>query len=318
MQPDTRLKIAIVRRRAQLDIVDHRRTRRAVEAGHWVRVAAGSYARRAEWSALTPGERHRTKVIEVITRLAKPAIIAHRAAAACWGIDTLGAWPSRVEVLADRASGGRSGGAIRRYAWGLDEVERVPFGAHEITTPAQTALDLARTLPFMQAVVAVDQALWANRTGGSLATKAAILQLLESSPQRRGDARARRVIEFATHLSGSVQESRSRVLIAQLGFPTPRLQERRVLRSGRLAYGDFYFAEHDHWCELDGRGKYLSPEFTGGRTAEEIVIDEKNRENEIRREVRAFSRWEPGDTDDPRVLYDILTADGLPSSLPRP
>ena len=97
-----------------------------------------------------------------------------------------------------------------------------------------------------------------------------------------------------------------------------RLQERRVLRSGRLVFGDFYFPNHDHWAELDGRGKYRSPDFGADRDPAEIVIDEKNRENEIRREVRGFSRWEPFDADHPRRLYDILTTDGLPSSLPRP
>ena len=68
---------------------------------------------------------------------------------------------------------------------------------------------------------------------------------------------------------------------------------------------------------MGGRGKYLSPEFTEKRPTAEIVIDEKNRENEIRRTVRGFSRWEPSDIT-PRRLYDILTADGLHSPLPRP
>ncbi len=48
------------------------------------------------------------------------------------------------------------------------------------------------------------------------------------------------------------------------------------------------------------------------------MIDEKNRENEIRREVRGFSRWDCADLEHPRRLYDILTGDGLRSALPRP
>ena len=50
----------------------------------------------------------------------------------------------------------------------------------------------------------------------------------------------------------------------------------------------------------------------------DAVIDEKNRENEIRREVRGFSRWDRTDVERPRRLYDILTGDGLRSALPRP
>ena len=55
-----------------------------------------------------------------------------------------------------------------------------------------------------------------------------------------------------------------------------------------------------------------------GRDPAAIVIDEKNRENEIRREVRGFSRLEATDADHPRRVYDILTRDGLRSRLPRP
>ncbi|QAY61664.1 hypothetical protein ET475_02265 [Microbacterium protaetiae] len=194
----------------------------------------------------------------------------------------------------------------------------MPWGDHEITTPAQTALDLARVLPFVRAVSAVDQAIWSERPGGPLTTLADIRKLLESSAPSRGDARARRVLDFANPLAANVRESQSRVVVVQLGFPMPLIQVRRTLRSGRLAIADLFFEREDHWCEIDGRGKYLSPEFGADRSSAEIVIDEKNRENEIRREVRGFSRWEALEADNPRRIWDILTGDGMPCSRPRP
>lgn len=109
-----------------------------------------------------------------------------------------------------------------------------------------------------------------------------------------------------------------RLLVVALGFPIPRRQERRTLPSGRCVFGDLSFPDADHWLEIDGRGKYTSPEYTGGRTPAAVVIDEKNRENEIRREVRGFSRLEATDADHPQRVYDVLTADGLRSSKPRP
>ena len=187
-----------------------------------------------------------------------------------------------------------------------------------MTTPARTAIDLARALPFVNADAAVDQALWVRRAGGPLTTASALKDLAYGPTTRRGDLHVRRVVDAATHLADNVRESQSRIVISQLGFPTPRLQERRVLPSGRVVFGDFFFPQHDHWAELDGRGKYRSPEYAGTREPADVVIDEKNRENEIRRVVRGFSRWEPRDVDEPRRLYDILTADGLPSRLPRP
>lgn len=193
-----------------------------------------------------------------------------------------------------------------------------PWGRHRVTTPAQTALDLARVLPFVEGVAVVDQAIQSGRPGGALTTRAEIEGLWALDAAHRGNPRASRAISFANPLAANVRESQSRVVLARLGFPTPRLQERRVLRSGRLVYGDFFFPAYDHWAELDGRGKYRSPDFGADRDPAAIAIDEKNRENEIRREVRGFSRWEPFDADNPRLLYDILTSDGLPSCLPRP
>jgi len=309
--------IVVSRRGDQLDPVDDKRRRRLVAAGTWTRVVPGVYVLTEEWMRLRPIQQHQVRLHEVARRLAPGAVVSHLAAAAELGIDVLGAWPKTIDVTIDRARGGRSGGWVRRHALGLEHVKRVPFGTHEITTAAQTALDLARTLPFVRASSAVDQALWTERDGGPLTTKDEIFALLDVAP-RRGDVRARRVIESAEVLAANVRETQGRVLFTQLGFPASRPQERRELRSGRLAFGDHYFPEHDHWLEIDGRGKYLSPEFGSDRDAAEIVIDEKNRENEIRREVRGFTRLEATDLDHPRRVYDILTGDGLPSSKPRP
>lgn len=223
------------------------------------------------------------------------------------------------------ARGGRSSGAIRRHPRDLDAIEITfagdapgPCGIHFVTSPAQTALDLARVEPFLRGVSIIDQAIWAERPGGELTDTAAIRRLLGGAPPHRGDVRALRALSFATPLAANVRESQSRVVLARLGFARPRLQERRVLPSGRMVFGDFYWPDHDHWGELDGDTKYLDATMLKGRSAADAVIDEKNRENEIRREVRGFSRWQPSDADHPRRLYDILTRAGLPSALPRP
>ncbi|MCW3493823.1 hypothetical protein [Microbacterium sp. SSM24] len=310
--------IVVLRRRDQLDAVDDRRLARGVRSGIWVRVTTGAYARRVDWLALRPIERHRVFVHEVCRRLEPGAVVSHLAAAAVHGMDVLGKWPDRVDVRIERATGGRSGGAVCRHACGLEEVQTTDFGVHALTTPAQTALDLARTLPFLRASTAVDQALWSGRPGGALATRDELLALLDAGPPQRGDVRALHVVHLAEDGAANVRETHARVLLAKLGFPVSRPQERRLLASGRLVFGDRYFPEQDHWLEIDGRGKYMSPEFLGGRLPAEIVIDEKNRENEIRREVRGFSRLEAIELDDERRVYDILTADGLPSSRRRP
>lgn len=316
MHPPPVPDVLVVRRRDSADPLDNRRLRRSLDAGTWVRVAPGAFVPASDWAALTPIERHRLRVKEIADRARRQQVFSHFAAAAVLDIDVLGPWPDRVDVTIDRSTGGRSGGAVSRHALGLDGVDVTPWNGHLITSPAQTALDLARQLPFVGAVAVIDQATWTRRRGGALTTADDISTLLAGS-SRRGRGRALRAIAASRDLADNVRETESRLLIARLGFPEPRLQERRVLPSGRVVYGDFYFPDADHWAELDGRGKYRSPEFAGGRSTAEIVIDEKNRENEIRRTVSAFSRWEPSDIT-PRRLYDILTADGLRSARRRP
>ncbi|GAA5211436.1 hypothetical protein [Microbacterium kyungheense] len=311
-------ELVVMRRREQLDVVDDRRLRRNLASGSWTRITAGSYVVTAEWRRLRPIQRHRVLVDEVARRLEPGAVISHFAAAAQHDIDILGAWPRRVDVRIERATGGRSGGAVKRRAIGLEGVEREPFGMHELTTPAQTALDIARSAPFLVAASAVDQAIWRDRDGGPLTTVEELTSLLDAVPRQRGDVRARRVLDVADPGAANPRETKAAHVLRSLGFPRSRSQERRILRSGRLVFGDRYFPEHDHWLEVDGRGKYLSPDFGDDRDPHEIVIDEKNRENEIRREVRGFSRLEATDFDNPRLVYDVLTADGLPSTKPRP
>jgi hypothetical protein len=307
----------LFRRADRPEPVDYRRLRAALASGTWVRVCTGAYCPGPSWVNLSPLERHRLMTLEVSRRLRGPSVLSHFAAAACWGIDILGAWPDRVDVTIEAARGGRSSGHIRRWPAPLEDIEWTEDDdGRRLTTPAQTALDLARVLPFTQAVAMLDQALWADRPGAPLTSKAAIVDRMVST--HRGDTRALRALEFAETKAANPRESEGRVLFARLGFEKPRLQERRVLRSGRLVFGDYYFPEADHWCELDGNGKYLSPEYTGGRSPEQIVLDEKNRENEIRREVRGFSRLLPSDLDHPRRVFDILTADGLRNTKRRP
>ncbi|HOQ22130.1 hypothetical protein [Microbacterium paulum] len=310
--------IVIARTRELHDPPDYRRLKRRLHSGSWCRVAPGAYARASEWEALRPIQRHAVRVGEEALRVDAPVVFSHFAAAAIWGIDVLGEWPTRVEVRIPRATGGRSSGAIRRRALGIDGLELAEWRDHRVTSPAQTVVDLAHDLPFARAVSAIDQAIWRDRPGGALTTKDAVLDVLNGTPARSGSARARRAVQASEPLAANVRETQMRVLVQDLGFARPRLQERRVLASGRLVFGDLYFVEADHWVEIDGRGKYLSPQFGTGRDPAAIVIDEKNRENEIRREVRGFSRLEATDADHPRRVYDILTRDGLRSRLPRP
>lgn len=314
---DTPPAQAVFRRREWADSVNERRLAAQIAQGKLVRVAPGAYVPAAVWRALTPMQKHAQRVWEAASRTRPGTVYSHFAAAAVHDIDILGVWPDVVDVTVDRANGGRSTGRLRRHTRALDGIELVPWGEHFITSPAQTVIDLAAALPYLQGVVIADRSLWARRRDGALTTVRELRHRLASFTGR-GGVRASRVVEFASPLSDSVGESRSRVLIDMLGFPAPELQHEFVLPSGRRVRTDTFWPEFDHVGEFDGVGKFLDPELLKGRTPAQALIDEKDREDELRRVVRGLSRWRTPELDHPARLYDILLRAGLPTSRPRP
>ena len=309
----------IIRRREQILLgTNDAALRKFTHDGGLVRIGHGSYARTSTWKKLDPQEQHRLKVLEAAERARGTVVYSHYAAAALWGIRILGTWPDRIDVTTDQATGGRSSGTVRRHTRSLTDVEIAELDGLLLTSPAQTAVDLARTMRFADGVVVMDSALRLGRKPAPLTTRDAIARVIEGVTGQSGYRRARAAAQFASGHSGSTAESHSRVLIHLLGFPQPVLQQLFILPSGRKAFPDFYWRDFDHAGECDGRSKYTDPQFLRGRTAEQAVIEEKNRENELRQVVGRLSRWEPRELYPPRKLYDRLTFDGLPSTKPRP
>lgn len=309
----------VVHRRRERDgvILNDRQMRRAMRSGTYRRVVAGSYVRTSEWSALRAMQQHYVRVLEVADRARGPIVFTHSAAAAVHGIDRIGSWPETVDVRIRQSSGGRSSGAVRRRALGFEGVELVEWRGHLLTSPAQTAVDLAAEGTFTAGVIALDQALWARRDGGALATRDDMQRALDTN-RRRGTAKAAAAIEFSTSLADSVRESEGRVVLDRLGFPRPVLQREFLLPGGKRVKSDFYFADYDHIGEFDGTGKYFDPDILNGRTPQQALLEEKDRADALRRQVSGFSRWRTPDQKDPALLYNILVADGLPSRFPPP
>jgi hypothetical protein len=316
MNPESR---PIVRRRDEVVIgTPDSALRRGLRTGTMVTVTAGVYAEAAWWGSLEPIEHHRERVLATAERMSTSPVFSHFAAAALWGIRILGSWPDLVDVTLDRATGGRTDGRIRRRCTGLEGVEVVPLEGLLVTTPAQTVADLARILPFADAVAAIDSALHRRRRPAPLATQDEVARAVASLEGRRGYRKAVAASAFSTSLSDSVKESQSRVLLHELGFPRPVLQQEFRLLNGRMAEVDFFWPDHSHIGECDGKAKYRDPAMLDGRTRDQVFFEEKERENQLRRMVRGFSRWEPEELDTPRRLYDRLVRDGLPSARRRP
>ncbi len=288
----------------------HNHLVRAVRDGELVRIAPGVYIPAETWTTSYPDARHKLRVFAQLPRLGD-VVYSHHSAASVHESKLLGSWPDRVCVTVPPTGskkGGRSSGAVTRKMAELSVDDVVTIDGVTVTSLARTATDLALILPFTECVAMFDAL--RNRRHPRL-TLGELTASLESQSKRPGYWRALQALAFSTDLSDSVQESRSRVLIHELGFPPPELQY-TLTCDGKTYRADFWWKRYRHWAEFDGKGKYLSPEYQNGRSANEIVMTEKRREDAIRRRVDAFSRWEKRDLDDPRRLHRILSSNGLP------
>ncbi|MFM9877609.1 MAG: hypothetical protein ACKVOG_07140 [Rhodoglobus sp.] len=277
---------------------------RGLERRELVRVKRGAYCAAEVWRSATDPERHRMRVTAAAA--AHPhAVFSHWSAAAVLGLPLIGRWPSTVHVAADRATGGRSEVGVTRHCRGLRDEEVVGVGTLRVTSIERTLVDLAVTQPFRFALSPADHALREKLT-----SKDALMEYLDEPV--RGRPRALRVCELADGRAETPGESLSRGTIHQLGFPPPELQVRHV--TGTIVeFTDFEWQEFRVIGEFDGLGKYLRDEFRAGRTVAEVVIDEKRREDRLRRSSgSSFARWGWDDALRMTPLRDILLESGLP------
>lgn len=278
---------------------------RAVDQGSMVRVRRSVYVESAIWQRLTKEERLLLRVLALSTASRSQPVFSHWAAAVLLGLPV----PRRATDLVDLAVDGTrnrtiAGARVHRLALRGDEV--VEIHGLLCTSATRTAVDVAADCAEEEAVVLADAALATFGPEG----KQLLRQALDLSERRRGAVRAERVIEFADGRSGSPGESISRFRMHRLGFVAPELQV-RFETDGFLDIADFGWEAVAAAGEFDGEVKYRSERYRRGRSVEDVVIAEKNRENRIRRRRPRFARWDWSDLQEGR-LDAILRRAGIP------
>ena len=93
-------------------------------------------------------------------------MFSHHSAAAIWGFPRPASWPTDVHITVPQALGGRSQPGIVRHS--ATTPAALPSGAIArggllVTSAAQTAVTMARVLPFPQAVAMMDKAIHVPR-----------------------------------------------------------------------------------------------------------------------------------------------------------
>jgi hypothetical protein len=265
---------------------------RVRRAGDIVRIRRGAYLPADDERLRHPESRHLLLVRSMISSLAAGSVVSHVSAAVLHGLPVWRVELDRVHVTRRGAGGGRVSRGLHLHIAPLDPSDVVEIDGIAVTSVARTVIDLARSVPFTQAVVVADGALSAQAVD-----REALLVAHERSARWRGGPRALRVVEFADGLTESPGESRSRVAIWRAGLPRPVVQWKVRSADGRLiGRVDFGWPELRTVGEFDGLVKYgrLVPE---GRTPADVVVAEKLREDDLRGEGLAVVRWTSGDID---------------------
>ena len=288
---------------------------RAAKRGELVRLSPGTYASSADWHELGPDERYVALIRAALGRVHASEVLSHWSAAALWHLPIIGSWPTTMHVTAPADAARRSTTILTRHRRGLVDpitrLEGVP-----VTSLAETVVDIARIAPFATAVAMGDAALRRHDQQASSPPRARELRrelarVVDATVERRGVARARRVIDVVDGRADRPGESLSRATMIELGVQLPELQHCIVSASGKVYYLDFYWPEQNIGADFDGRMKYLDPAFRGGRTAEQVVYDEKAREDDVRLDLNGYGRWDWSVAGSRRLLADRLRRIGL-------
>jgi hypothetical protein len=300
---------------AELDHATRTSLYRAARRGELRALAPGVYIPTQSWLALDVDTRYLLSITAARVRLHPDDVLSHWSAAALWGLPVIGAWPEKVHVTAPADSARNSTTVLQRHRRGLALPPREHDG-FAVTEIAETVIDVSRVAPFATAVAMGDAALRRHEHPSSSAhlpgaSRADLALALELAPEKRGRARARRVLQFIDGGADRPGESLSRVTMHLLGVPAPVLQHRIVVQSGAVYYLDFFWPDQGIGGDFDGRIKYLDPAYRSGRTADQVVADEKVREDEIRLELRGYGRWDWSVAGSHRDLGERLRRIGL-------
>lgn len=246
--------------------------------GEWVAVRRGAYVDREAYERMSVVDLHRAKVHATARSVKAPIVVSHVSAAVMHDLPTWGLDLSEVHVSRAGLHSSRLEAGVRHHRGEIRPDDVVVIDGIKVMSLARTVIDTARITPFEPSVVVADAAFARDP-----ALQALTLARLDDMRDWQGSRNAGAVVAFADGRSGSVGESRSRVMFHNVGLPKPKLQVEFRTTSGLLvAIVDFYFEEFRTIGEFDGKQKYLGF-LRPGETPGDAVWREKRREDSLRR-----------------------------------
>lgn len=246
---------------------------RLARGGRLLRVRSGAYVDRSRFEAATPEGRRALAAASVCRMLGAGWAASHASALALLDLPVFEEKGARAEVHVARTTPGKHrpvAGVVAHAAVPPEALtRRAGVGC---VRPAEAVLQWAAWAGVESGVVAADEAVRRGMT-----TREELRRALAGLALGPGRGSARAVTELVDGRSGSVGESRTRVLLHALGLPEVELQvELHDGRGSLVGWVDFLFRRQRTVVEFDGLLKY------GEATARSVLVAEKHREDRLR------------------------------------
>lgn len=253
----------------------------ARKRGDLTPIRRGVYVATSQWRAMDAEEQYRAETYGALLVLKAPVTLSHETAGRWMDLPLLRPDPdvlhvTRPELLASRLEAG-----IQHHPGALPPDHVTTVRGVQVTTPARTAVDIARRSDFGAGLAAADSAL---RAGARHSELTEVLAFCRAWAGSRGASRA---VSEADGRADNPGESLSRARLLGAGLGPTDLQVE--IRDGRglVGFADFGWLPLKVLGEFDGRGKYGAD----ATTAAAAVWAEKIREDRLRALGYVVVRW---------------------------
>ncbi len=268
---------------------------------------------RPKEAQLTAEEAHRLRVLATAAAREPNLVFSHVSAAAVWGAPLLASDLGEVHAI-QPGRPRRTTAGVRVHPTALpDEQVAMTASGLLVTSREWTAIHLAATLELPNSLLPLDHLVRAIAHDSGCEQAAVIDALIGEIPPRfRGRNRAEANLRLVDIRSGSAGESLSRGQMVLIGVPAPALQVRFMRDDGPgVDVVDFDWPALGAFGEFDGKGKYFREELRGARTPDEVLWEEKVREDRVRSKRPRAARWGWDVALSRRRLAAVLAAAGV-------
>jgi len=265
-------------------------------------VRRGVYADAARYRQLEPLERHRVDTQAALLRLESPAALSHETAAVWMGLPMLQPSLGIIHVTRPELPASHIHAGIHHHPGALPDDHLTVVGQARMTSPARTAVDIARSADFARGLAVADSSL---RAGVSRQVLQDAMAFCASWPGARGASRA---VSWADGRADNPGESYSRAVLIEQGLPPSDIQFPVRDQHGLVGLADFAWIDRWTLGEFDGRRKYLPGPDGDVEAAARVLWQEKQREDRLRRAGFEVVRWTWQDLQRPAELIARILA----------